>query len=345
MHRWIIGLAILLVACSQTTAKPAVNSPVAPSPSAISNPSQSPTPIPPLVGDLPVTTLSFSCRLPVYLQTGYEGSPDFSRRGGFITFPSASIEMASGGQGGGYFDRAFNRWLPVTRESVSPDGTHYAQIDTGSELLRIVDVASGKDRSFPLSSINANVVFDYSTDGVYMTFGFEGLHGMWLIDPVTGSSHEVSGVSSPEASGGGGIFWVGEVNPADPHPIVTGASVGIGGTLANQVTRVDVKSGARTQWLYRPGTGIGVVALDVRGHPLINLVESWGAKTGEILIAPDAKSQRSIYKGPVVGTLGGAIADSHGVWFGSAHGIYLYSESGGLQKVSNQPGYPANGCF
>jgi hypothetical protein len=292
-----------------------------------------------------VTTLNLSCRLPVYLQTGYEGSPDFSRRGAFISFPSASMAMASGGQGGGYFDRAFNRWLPVTRESVSPDGTHYAQIDTGSGLLRIVDVASGKDRSFPLSSINANVVLDYSTDGIYMTFGFEGAHGLRLIDPVTGSGHDVPGVASPQASGGGGVFWVGEVNPADPHPIFTGASVGIGGTLPNQITRVDVKSGVRTQWLYRPGTGLGVVGLDVRGNPLIDLVQSWGSNTAELLIAPDSKSQQSIYKGPVAGTLGGAIADSHGVWFGSPQGIYFISESGKLQKVSNEPGYPANGCF
>jgi hypothetical protein len=39
------------------------------------------------------------------------------------------------------------------------------------------------------------------------------------------------------------------------------------------------------------------------------------------------------------------IADSHGVWFGGPQGIYLYSDAGGLKKVSNQPGYPSNGCF
>ena len=46
-----------------------------------------------------------------------------------------------------------------------------------------------------------------------------------------------------------------------------------------------------------------------------------------------------------VESLGASITDSHGVWFGSQQGIYLYSSSGGLQKVSNQPGYPANGCL
>jgi hypothetical protein len=65
----------------------------------------------------------------------------------------------------------------------------------------------------------------------------------------------------------------------------------------------------------------------------------------ELLIALDQGSQRSIFKGALLMTLNGAIADSHGVWFGSPQGIYLYSDAGGLQKVSNQPGYPANGCF
>jgi len=43
--------------------------------------------------------------------------------------------------------------------------------------------------------------------------------------------------------------------------------------------------------------------------------------------------------------LGGPITDANGIWFGSSHGIYLFTSAGGLQKVSDQPGYPANGCF
>jgi hypothetical protein len=39
------------------------------------------------------------------------------------------------------------------------------------------------------------------------------------------------------------------------------------------------------------------------------------------------------------------IPDGHGVWFGGPQGIFLYSDAKGLQKVSDQPGYPANGCF
>ncbi|HEX7265317.1 MAG TPA: hypothetical protein VF383_14170, partial [Candidatus Dormibacteraeota bacterium] len=36
---------------------------------------------------------------------------------------------------------------------------------------------------------------------------------------------------------------------------------------------------------------------------------------------------------------GGPIADSHGIWFGSSAGIYLYSPGVGMRKVSDQAGY------
>jgi hypothetical protein len=353
MRRVIALTAVVLTAaCSQGAGTPVAH--VSPSPSQMASPvptaSPMPTvsavPVPSPFPDLPLTKVDFSCQLPVYVQTGYEGSTDFSRRGELISFPSGSKEVKVG-PGGGYFDRAFNIWLPVTRESVSPDGTSYAQVDMVSQVLRVVDVASGRDRTFPLGSIGAhgaNVVIDFAADGIYMAFGFEGLHGLSVIDPVTGSSHDVQGVGAPEASGGGGVFWDGEVNPADPHPIVTGASVGIMGTLPNQVTSVNVKTGNRTPWFYRPGNGVGVVGLDIHGHPLISVVQRWGTDISELLLSPSPGSYQSIYKGPVTGTLGGAIPDSHGVWFGSAQGIYLYSETGGLIKVTNEPGYPANGC-
>lgn len=267
---------------------------------------------------------------------------DFSRQGAFISFPSASMATDTGGKGGGYFDRAFNRWLPVTRTAVSPDGAHYAFVDMVQVELHVVDVISGKERTFPLAAIGANYVFDYAAEGIYMTFGFEGLHGLWLVNPITGSSHQVPGITTPQASGGAGVVWNAEVNPADPNPINTASSAGI---LPDQITRVDVKSGTSKPWLYRPGVGLGVIGLDFQGSPLIAVLRKWGDSTAELLIAPDSGSQRSIYNGPLSGSIAGAIADGHGVWFGSDHGIYLYSDAAGLQKVSNQAGYPANGCF
>ena len=339
MRHWLLVLVVLTVACTQS-GQSAVKSP---SPTLVSSPAASPVP-----GDLPLSRVSFSCRLPIYKQQGYEGSPDFSRQGAFLTFPAASIAIDNNGTGGAYFDRAFNRWLPVTRESVSPDGAHYAYANPANDMLHVVDVVGGNERTFSLSAIGANYVFDYTADGVYMTQGFEGLHGLWLVNPATGSVRETayatpppSGATgfNPQASAGGGIFWIGEVNPGDPNPQKSPVSLG-----PDQIVRLDFASGHRIIWIYREGIGLFVIGLDAGGRPLIVSSDGTEART-ELLIALDQGSQRSIFKGALLMTLNGAIADSHGVWFGSPQGIYLYSDAGGLQKVSNQPGYPANGCF
>jgi hypothetical protein len=98
-----------------------------------------------------------------------------------------------------------------------------------------------------------------------------------------------------------------------------------------------------------------IVGLDVQGHPLIHAyvgnpqalpkTDPIDHSATELLVGRDPTSQKTIYKGPLAETLSSPVADSHGVWFGSAQGIYLYSDANGLQKVSNQPGYPANGCL
>ena len=338
-----VVLVLLSVSCTTGGGQAVVKS----SPTPIATTAHSPFPTP-VQGDLQVSQVSFACRLPIYLQTGYEGSPDFSRRGEFITFPSATMAIDPNGKGGGYFDRRFNRWLPVTRGAVSPDESHYAYVDTNQGLLHVVEVVGGKERAFSLTVIGANSVFDYAADGVYMALGFEGLHGLWLVDPATGSVRQsayatpppagATGIN-PQASAGGGIFWIGEVNPADPNPQRSPVSLG-----PDQIVRLDFASGHRIIWLYREGISLFVIGLDAGGRPLI--VSSDGTEArNELLIALDQGLQRSIYKGALVNTLNGAIADSHGIWFGSPQGIYLYSDAGGLQKVSDQPGYPANGCF
>src|ERR1700730_1758036 len=143
MRRALLVVVLLAISCTQA-GQPVAKS----SPTSIATTTQSPiptlfpTPRPsPVPGDLPVSQVTFSCRLPIYLQTGYEGSPDFSRQGAFITFPAATMSIDPSGKDGGYFDRAFNRWVPVTREAVSPDGSHYAHVDTtGPWQLRIVEV-------------------------------------------------------------------------------------------------------------------------------------------------------------------------------------------------------------
>src|SRR5260370_38726171 len=131
------------------------------------------------------------------------------------------------GTGGASLARAFNRWLPVTRDSVSPDGAHYAYANPANDMLHVVDVVGGNERTFSLSAIGANYVFDYTADGVYMTQGFEGLHGLWLVNPATGSGRETAYATPPPAWASGfnpqanasvGIFSLVKCNHAAPEP-------------------------------------------------------------------------------------------------------------------------------
>ena len=365
----LVALAIVVVsACSQAstpvahvsaTASPQ-GSPIraaTPTPAASSTPAASPSgtvlPFP----DLPLSTVAFSCRLPIYTEgTVIEDS--------FITFPDGEISPTPVGTGGMYFDRAFSRWLPVHRSAVSPDGISYAYIEIGQEpdvfYIHMVGVNGDQQKdvsvqeSASASGFGAQPqVFDYSANGIYLTEAFEHVWaGVWIFVQPAGPIRKVTDIEVPEVSAGSGIFWYGAVNPADPNPFSTRSSAGI---LSDEVNRLDLKTNTRTQWLYRPGFGLEVLGVDASGRPLIRVFAPGGGGIGgndffdhsasELLLGMSPTSQRSIYKGQLVETLGNPIADSHGVWFGSAQGIYLYTSSGALIKVSDHPGYPANGCF
>jgi hypothetical protein len=352
MRRWAAVLVFPLIACSQGPSSPVAGATPSPMQSATPSPIASPTP----VADLPLAKVDFSCRLPISISTGNPAA--LSTQAGFVSFPSGTVTIDPVGNGGTYFDRAFSRWLPVARDAVSPDGTHYAYVDLGDGVfnVHVVDVRTGKDHVLRENASGFSFqpfVLDYASEGIYIGQAFERVQpGLWLVAPTTGAIRQVSKVAGLQVSAGHGVFWSGEINPADHNPIRVPSSAG---TLADQIDRFDLKSGKQVVWLYQPGKGLTVVGLDIRGRPLITRYSGQAPvppKTDpidhpatELLIALDSTTQRSIYKGQLAELLGGAIGDAHGVWFGSPQGIYLYSEAHGLQKVFDQPSAPANGCF
>jgi hypothetical protein len=311
------------------------------------SPSPSSSPIP---GDLPLSRLSFSCRLPIWIPPPAAGQVHVAKNA-FLAFPSRSVTIDPAGKGGFFFDRAFSRWLPVGRQAVSPDGTRYAVVIPDFEkvqsVLHIVDVASGNDVAYPIGSAAdfgpRAVIFDYAAEGIYLVQAFEGpIPGMWLFEPSTSSLRAVTKVLV-QVSAGGGIFWFGALNPADPNPVRSPMRV-----ESDQIWRLDLKAGREIIWVDRPGTGLNVIGVDRQGRPLTLAVHdaiNYPDPTAELLLSIEDAKQRSVHKGPIAASLSGGITDDHGVWFGSPQGIYLYSDAGGLQKVSDQPGYPANGCF
>jgi hypothetical protein len=144
----------------------------------------------------------------------------------------------------------------------------------------------------------------------------------------------------------GSALWLGSANPADPNPVSSSAP--------DSVDRFDLLSGIPTPWLYLPGTGVQVVAVDTAGHPIV-LVEHGISDSAELLLLTGPGAARQIFHGTpgeLVDLLSNnpasfqpPIADIHGVWFGSSAGIYLYSPAVGMRKVSDQAGYPGNGCM
>jgi len=302
-------------------------------------------------------TLGFSCRLPL-TAAGPASSP-----GGFIEFPSATVtpDPASasvdsifrpgrellGSLDRLYYDRVFLRWLPVSSNAVSPDGTHYAYTDrlanaeTTRATLHVVDVKTGVDVAFDGGAwLTPYIVLDYETDGLYVAIGSEaGITALLVMNPTTGDVRTVANTPHIQASAGSKAFWVGTVNPADPHPIV--------GLTAepDQIDRLNLVDGTRVAWFYRPGSTVAVVGQDLGGHPIV-AVSGYNGQPTEFVVLLDPATQRSIVKGlDIPAGLGGPIADRHGVWFGSQEGIYLDSDTSGFEKASSQGGYPANGCF
>lgn len=330
MKPWLAGLVLALAACSQPAGTPVANATASP---------------------------GLSCRLPIYRYANGGGIED-----SFITFPGGSVVVDPAGHNGMYFDKAFSRWVPVSRQAVSPDGAHYATVEMSSEqdvfFIHIVDVATGQVRSIRETAAATGfgaqpIVFDYAAEGIYFVQAFEHVWpGVWLFDPVSGSMRKVAEVETPEIIGGGGALWFGQVNLADPSPLISGSSAGV---FPDEVGRFDLKAGSSARWLYRPGAGLVVVGLDASGRPLVRALKAVAhpvakgdpidSSATELLIALDDHTQKSIYTGQLVNVLTSPIADAHGVWFGSDRGIYLYSDARGLQKVSDHPGIPANGCF
>jgi hypothetical protein len=352
MRRWSALIAVFMLACSQPGERAAKPTP-SPSPVAIQNPSPSAGPnaspsAGPPVFDLPLATVGFGCRLPIVTPGG---------QGAFVSFPTAAVAFDPASRGlqpnqGAYYDRAFSRWLPVSRHAVSPDGKHFAYSEPASDQtktpkIHVVEVATGADKVFNTPSANWFIpygVLDYSSEGIYLGQAYESPEfGLWLLNPSTGTLTTVANLDYIEGAAGNKIFWLGTINPGDSQ------NVGTLYAYADQLDRYNLGDGTRVPWLYLPGKGIDLRAMDTAGHPIIQVINTLVAEdvASRLLLLSSPTTQLTILTAPArfIGSLTLPIADGHGIWFGSQQGIYLYTEANGLKKVSNQPGYPANGCF
>ena len=348
----IVVLAVaMLTACVSspprvTTVSPSPPASLSAAPSI--GPSVTPTPSPSTTPDVSESPLglNLSCRLPVTWVEN-QNNPRITKTG-YVTFPGQTLVEEAAPTGSMFYDRAFAKWLPVWRNSVSPDGARYAYSklagnayqNTGSSL-HVVDVATGVDRVI-YSGSSAFSVVDFAAEGVYLTTAVpEGYsHGLWLQSVAGGQPRLISStIEAPVV--GGGAAWGLDFNTADPSP-------GPGGLEGpkNRILRYDLRSGTATPWFYRPGTSLYVVGFEAHGLPFVTAsvgpssTDPAGLPATEVWLIRSSVDATRLISGTYTQLPSRlAAVDSHGVWFdapyysASTSTVWLYT-GGSIQVVA-----------
>mgnify|MGYP001464082435 CR=1 FL=1 len=299
---------------------------------------------------------SLNCRLAEY--AGPPGS------GGFIVFPggnfvadptsSVTVPVATptpppvGGPGPGYgpgygalsYDHQFSKWVPVPAVQVSPDGSRYAYAP--ADGIYVVNVASGTQTE--MGEGHAWTIIAVQSDGVYA--GDPNAGGLWLF-PFSGTPRQIT------KSG----YW----RAANPTAAFGTATSAVPPGATNSIIRLDLKTGATSEFFSRTGAQVGVSGFDGKGDPIISVFYLNGSGN-EIWIATSSTSATAIagFSNPPYGGSTGftsyspPIADSHGVWFAgnysspygpSATGVALYVPGSGFYWMSSIGGQLAGGCY
>ncbi len=334
--------ALLLLALVGACGPQAAKTTNTPSPSASATPTTTPSQAASPTGT-PVPQ-GLSCKLPVV--TDPSG-------GGWLTFPAGTYQADPKANVNlptptsfplsRSYDKAFERWLPVPRDWISPDGKHYAYPEMPGGV-HVVDIASGADHLFNPGTPPPDsfwFVVDYETEGVYVTaqpVGPAGTSGLWLLNPADGTVRKLTDTNQWQYISGGGAWATADA--------LTGHGPGPGSRLL----RMDLKSGGITSWYKRTDIEFTVAGADGAGHPIL---EVWKYQTPQLLLITGAGSATILLPatGSAVPSLSNVVhpvADSHGIWFGDTGGkISLYTPQTGIKQmaqVGSSDAAAAGGC-
>jgi hypothetical protein len=302
------------------------------------------------------TPQGLACKLPVV--TDPSG-------GGWLTFPAATFQADPKANVqlptpsffplSRSYDKAFERWLPVPRDWISPDGKHYAypelpppDVQPGSNIppggVHVVDLPSGANHFFNPGTPPANSfwwVIDYETEGVYLAVqpnGPAAPTGLWLLNPSTGTVRKLSDTNQWQYISGGGAWATADA--------LTGHGPGPGSRLL----RMDLKTGAIVSWYKRTDIEFTVAGADGAGHPVL---EVWKYQTPQLLLITGQNSATILLTAPgsAVPSLSNTVhpvADANGIWLGDTNGsISLYTPATGIKKMAKLGASsvaPAGGC-
>jgi hypothetical protein len=286
-------------------------------------------------------TIALNCRLPVY--AGPPGSGGFIQFPGntFVADPSSAVTLPAGatlppgpGQAGWgmSYDKALSKWVPVPARWVSPDGGRYAFATTNS--IWVQNVAD--DAHLVLGDGHQWVVVAFLSEGVYASV--PNSPGLWLLSD-SAAPRQIA------TTGYWNMATVGQAYGTATSAVPQGAS--------NSIIKLDLKTGAITDWFARANSQAYVFGFDAQGHPIVQVNyqaqyggnETW-LTTGPATGTPIGGS--SNYSQPQFGGI--PASDSHGIWFQgyaqypSGAAIVLFVPGSGLYWMSNIGGQLAGGC-
>jgi hypothetical protein len=276
------------------------------------------------------------------------------------------------------YDGATARWLPVARHQVSDDGLRYAYRELlrgdpnaiGDQPPRevrfhVVDVRTRSDQVvYTTNGTPPLVIAGFSEQAIWLTrCGNEGggcWGSLWRLDTATGKLSKVSDRRGRWViSGGAGwtVICSSSRFPAGDtsSPPADTCLMGLADSKPDQLLRIDLTTGNEETWDREPGIvllGIGRDGLPVlklnSGDESTLLRVSQRGQTERLFAVPiDKLNPGGGFEGPVV-------SDKTGTWLSvvdggpqpravspaMAVGIYLYSKSSGVRKVSDFPGVP-----
>jgi len=205
-----------------------------------------------------------------------------------------------------------------------------------------VDVTTGTDRIVLKGATYAPTtgqtyavwgVVQYAAEGVYIekqAYQSEGLYGLWLVNVDTGSSRQILPESVRDFSFGSGAAWVGNA------------------TYNNTTMyRIDLATGARTEWFSKPSPFVWYEGSDPSGRPLM-MWQPGTAAPSEVWVLSGPSQGTQLYSGPFsTMPFPPGPTDSHGVWFGFLNGgsvLWLLDVNDKLIKVAGSPIQPLGNC-
>ena len=353
-------------AASSSASPSAAASPSAPpapsGPSPVS-PFDSPTSLGPFPGPAPINPfgcgascagasggLALSCRLPIFDHLPGSGGFVILPSGTFQPDPRSAVLVPNANPAAGAavppaamqwfgltYDRGYSKWLPVPYAWVTPDGTQYAYPGSPDGIY-IVNVRDGSQ--VELGAGQAWAVVDVEAVGVYAE-GSPGaaspttgsIVGLWLL-PFSGAIKQITSTGYWQALTRGAAY--GTATPSVPA-----------GTT-NTIIKLDLSTGATSEWFTQPGAQSAVFGFDVKGDPVIIATgQSWtsiwiSVSPNRGFLISNAYTASSYQQGFTPN--GPPLGDSHGVWFSSYEGIALYANDGNWYWMNSYGGTIAGEC-